>query len=171
MIKKKIEIDSIVCDCFFTDNSHSMVYIIMPEKVVLKDMEIQADKFNINITVISGMDWNNDMTPWKAPGVRKQDPEFGENADQFLAMLINRIVPETESEIKGVVNNRIIIGTSLSGLFALWAWVKSSVFSSVGSLSGSFWYDGFTEWFCNQPVINRKGKVFLSLGEIGRAHV
>ena len=58
---------------------------------------------------------------------------------------------------------RHIIGVSLAGLFAVWASTATGKFTSVASISGSFWYDGFVEWLKEQEL--HAERYFLSLGD------
>ena len=64
-----------------TGNSRSSIcYLLMPTE--LPDAELQAldavaHRFSVRIAVISGMNWNNDLTPWTATGLRKKEPDFG----------------------------------------------------------------------------------------------
>ena len=161
---KTIIIGNLTCD-FLDAGSGNIVYILVPMRLDTQDVSKITQKYKINIVVVSGMDWNNDMTPWSAPGIKSDDPDFGNDSEKFLNDLINNVIPDVESHISSDLANRILIGVSLSGLFALWSWIKTSDFSSVGCLSGSFWYDGFSDWFCKQLIINPKGKVYLSLGD------
>lgn len=164
MIKRTLHINNLVCDCFDVD-SRQMVYMLIPMGLDADEMAKRVEQHQTNIVVISGMDWNNDLTPWSAPGVKPHDAAFGCNAKQFLSLLVDKIVSAIEGDLSMPITNRILLGTSLSGLFAMWAWSQSTIFNSIGSLSGSFWYDGFSEWFVKQPIINTTGKVYLSLGE------
>ena len=51
----------------------------------------------------------------------------------------------------------------LSGLFALLASCSTHLFEGVASVSGSFWYDKFTEWFSTQEY--NSSRYYFSLGE------
>lgn len=51
----------------------------------------------------------------------------------------------------------------ISGLFALWASCRTHLFEGVASVSGSFWYDKFTEWFSTQEYSS--SRYYFSLGE------
>ena len=139
--------------------------MLIPIGLDANEMENIAQQHQANLVIISGMDWNNDLTPWIAPGLKPQEAMFGGNAKQFLALLLNMVVPTIESQLSAPIVNRTLLGTSLSGLFALWAWSQCNVFTSIGSLSGSFWYDGFAEWFCKQPIVNQADKIYLLLGD------
>jgi predicted alpha/beta superfamily hydrolase len=58
---------------------------------------------------------------------------------------------------------RSILGVSLSGLFAIWASLSMPLFRTVGSVSGSLWYDGFLEWMREHTDTVTK-RYYFSLG-------
>ena len=70
---------------------------------------------------VSNLNWNYDMSPWEVPPVFKNAEPCTGGADDYLKLLIDRIVPEAEKEIKGSVLWRGIAGYSLAGLFALYS--------------------------------------------------
>lgn len=59
---------------------------------------------------------------------------------------------------------RSIVGVSLSGLFAVWASLSMPLFSAVGSVSGSLWYDGFLEWI-KEHTDTVTERYYFSLGD------
>ena len=68
--------------------SERICYVILPEK--LKESEHQwlvsmAEKHSSNFVIISGVNWETDLTPWKAPGLK--GGEFAGRAKYFLEML------------------------------------------------------------------------------------
>lgn len=67
------------------------------------------------------------------------------------------------TDLSLVSDERWLVGVSLAGLFAIWAAAESSLFTRVGSVSGSFWYPGFTEWLAEQDLHVRFA--YLSLGD------
>ena len=162
MIKRIVNIENLQCKCFDIGSSR-VVYMLIPIGLDANEMENIAQQHQANLVIISGMDWNNDLTPWIAQGVKPQEAMFGGNAKQFLALLLNMVVPTIEAQLSASIVNRTLLGTSLSGLFVLWAWSQCNVFTSIGSLSGSFWYDGFAEWFCKQPIVNQALSLSSSL--------
>ena len=164
MIAKTINFGKVKCD-FLDVKSQNIAYILIPIAIDHNEVAVWAEKYKVNIVLLSGMDWNKDLTPWTAPGIKPQDPNFGDGAESFLSNLLHTILPDIEADSSSPIMTRTLIGTSLSGLFALWTWMRITAFDNVASLSGSFWYDGFTDWFCKQPVHNSTAKVYLSLGE------
>ncbi|MBD5224595.1 MAG: hypothetical protein HDS68_01335 [Bacteroidales bacterium] len=129
-------------------------------------MQQTAMRYGCSLAVISGMDWNNDLSPWQSGGVSPEAPPFMGDAGRFLYALRQSVIPAVESYIGLQVEpRRTVIGVSMSGLFALWAWLSDDLFDDIGSVSGSMWYDGFAAWVEAQPVEKKRGKVFLSLGK------
>ena len=143
-------------------------YILLPEG--LKDdghmwMEDAAGRYGITLVVISGMNWNDDLTPWSADGVFRKSKTFGGRAELFLKNLRDDYFPNIESTI-GIRNpERYLIGISLSGLFAVWSVFKCDLFDAVASISGSLWYDGFASWTEGQKLSERLRKVSVFLGD------
>lgn len=150
------------------DSTDRICYILLPEG--LKDdgriwMEDAAGRYGITLVVMSGMNWNDDLTPWSADGVFRKSKPFGGRAEFFLKDLRDDYFPNIES-ILGIRNpERYLIGISLSGLFAVWSVFKCDLFDAVASISGSLWYDGFASWTEGRKLSERVGKVFISLGD------
>ena len=166
---------------FTTDNRKSMdyslvtayktdkvCYLILPEgvsKYLSADLQELAERFSLTFVMVEGADWNDDLTPWPAPGVFKKAKPFGGQASAFLTKLCNEIVPKAEGEL-GLTNpQRTLMGVSLSGLFAVWAALNTDVFQNVISISGSLWYDGFAEWVKTREISPKVENICLLLGE------
>ena len=78
--------------------------------------------------------WNNDLSPWKAPAVFGNE-DFGGKACQTL----DEVLKLTEDKTK----TYYIGGYSLAGLFALWAAYQTDTFAGVIAASPSVWFPGF----------------------------
>ncbi|MBR2063342.1 MAG: hypothetical protein IJ971_01450 [Bacteroidales bacterium] len=138
-----------------SSDSSSIIYILLPHRLPAEELtaiEELSTRFKTNIVAISEMDWNNDMTPWKAPAVK--EGEFGGRASQFLDRLKGDIFFNLESSLQIRNPKRYLIGLSLAGLFSVWAGLMKPLFEGVASISGSFWYDGFAEWILKQEDLN-----------------
>ena len=138
-----------------SSDSSSIIYILLPHRLPAEELtaiEELSTRFETNIVAISEMDWNNDMTPWKAPAVK--EGEFGGRASQFLDRLKGDIFFNLESSLQIRNPKRYLIGLSLAGLFSVWAGLMKPLFAGVASISGSFWYDGFAEWILKQEDLN-----------------
>ena len=148
-----------------TFDSSSIIYILLPHKLPAEDtsaLQELSTRFETNIVAISEMDWNDDMTPWKAPAVK--EGEFGGRGSQFLDRLRGDIFFNLESSLQIRNPKRYLVGLSLSGLFAIWAGIMQPLFEGVASISGSFWYDGFAEWLLKQETL-KCVRFYVSMGE------
>ena len=128
-----------------TTESGDVCYVLLPEKMKEADM-----------------DWNDMLTPWKAPALTPKESDFKGKAKDFLANLLGDVFVNTEQSLRLTHPKRHLVGISLAGLFAVWASTATSKFTSVASISGSFWYDGFVEWLKDQEL--HAERYFLSLG-------
>lgn len=146
-------------------SSDRICYVILPEKLKESEHlwhESMADRHETNFVVISGVNWEENLTPWKAPGLKGS--EFGGKARYFLDMLKDDLFFNLEASMRIVKPERSIVGVSLSGLFAVWASLSMPLFSAVGSVSGSLWYDGFLEWM-KEHRDTATERYYFSLGE------
>ena len=146
-------------------DSSSIIYILLPHRLPAEELtaiEELSTRFETNIVAISEMDWNNDMTPWKAPAVK--EGEFGGRASQFLDRLKGDIFFNLESSLLIRNPKRYLIGLSLAGLFSVWAGIMKPLFEGVASISGSFWYDGFADWLMKQEDL-KCVRFYVSMGE------
>ncbi len=163
---QSLTIDSLHVEIARSDNN-CICYILLPEGLkqdCREWMNEAAQQFGCNIAVITGMDWNNDLTPWKAKGVFKKEKDFGGNAATFLKNFSEECVPKIENTM-GISNaQRTLAGISLSGLFAIWASSQTDKFSSIASISGSLWYDEFVKRFEMESVNPAIRKFFILLG-------
>lgn len=163
---QKIEIDSLRCLCCRNDDANALAYILFPVNVDNAWIEQTAVQFGVSVVAITGMDWDNDLTPWPSPGAPQGSPDFGGNAAAFLQTLQNDVVPAAEQELAlDATPRRLLIGPSLAGLFALWQWMQCDTFDSIASISGSFWYPGFMDWLKVQSIAPRTGRAYFSLGQ------
>lgn len=161
-----IKIDNLQCLCSDYKCNSKIAYILYPIEGFLDKWIDQAAKdYGTTIVVITGMDWQNVFSPWPAKGVPAGSPDFKGESGEFLDKLQQDVIPEIESKIGfHVTPERSLIGISMSGLFALWQWMLCDTFSNIASLSGSFWYEGFIDWFDKQQIYNKSGQAFFLLG-------
>ena len=135
--------------------------------VVLLDDKETAEKLlpllpPCSLLAFPAQDWDRELTPWKAPGLRGKDPDFGGEAEAFLVGLL-AAVAQAEAALQSKLETKLLMGYSLGGLFALWAGTRTDAFPLLASVSGSLWYDGWCQYLEGHPC--RAGKVYLSLGE------
>lgn len=147
------------------ESTERICYVLYPMESLGEWIEEAAQRFDVSIVAVTGMDWDDDMTPWPAPGEPPGSPDFKGYAPRFLSSLIDNVLPETERRLDIAHDaERTLCGVSLSGLFTLWQWMVNDTFHNIISLSGSFWYAGFVEWIKSQPIPRKSGKACFLLG-------
>lgn len=165
-----LTIDKFQCLCQPHPGASSAVYMIYPAIVPFNRKWIveQSEHLKTSIVVVyvPADDWNDALTPWPEPGETKTAPPFGGKAQEFLDLLQTKIIPQVE-KIPELANikYRDLLGVSLGGLFTLWQWLKCDTFRSIACLSGSFWYEGFLNWFESQEIPGKTGHAYFLLGE------
>lgn len=126
--------------------------------------ELKNSSVDVNLIVISSLDWNCDMSPYSAPSVFRHAPDFSGGAAKYLGLLTENIIPAAE-EITGPVEWRGIAGYSLAGLFALYSLFMTDAFSRCASVSGSLWYPGFSSFAAQHEMMVRPQCIYFSLGD------
>lgn len=112
---------------------------------------------------ISNLNWNKDMSPYYAEGLKKDEPFLG-GAKDYLRELTDSIIPFCISSFNLSPSYIVLSGYSLAGLFAIYALYNTDVFSRVASASGSLWYPKFIDYVRNNEMRIKPDKVSLSLG-------
>lgn len=109
-------------------------------------------------------DWDNQLSPWSAKGLYRNDADFKGEAPEFLDTLVHELVPAIEKGEGLAPKQRAISGYSLAGLFSVFAFASCDFFKHVASMSGSFWYEGWTEWLGSLERDKHGSFAYLSLG-------
>lgn len=153
-------------DIAVCEESARICYVLLPDGLVAdarRWAEEAAPMHQCTIALISGMDWNRDMTPWSAQGVMKKEKDFGGGASMYIRELETDLIPNIEQLLKIKASRRYLMGISLSALFSVWSIFKSSIFDGIGSISGSFWFYGFTDFLEKGNPLSQP-RVFMTLG-------
>ena len=66
----------------------------------------------LTLVTISDLDWDRDMSPWDSPAVFKSAAPFAGGADDYLRLLVEKIVPAAERLLPGPPIWRGIAGCS-----------------------------------------------------------
>ena len=98
--------------------------------------------------------WNDDLSPWKAPAVFKTE-DFCGGASKTLENILALCADKNRKYYIG--------GYSLAGLFALWAACQTDIFSGVAAASPSVWFPGFIDYMKTYKM--KSQNVYLSLGD------
>ena len=132
---------------------------------LLLDASRQIGCEGFNLVTISGLHWNQELSPWPVKTVVSRDDRFTGGAPQLLPLLTGDIVPQVEQLLGAEPRWRCLAGYSLAGLFAVWTAYHSDLFSRILSASGSMWYPGWLEYVReHEPAAALQG-VYLSVGE------
>ena len=89
-----------------------------------------------NLVTISGLHWNQELSPWPVETVVSKAPLW-----------------------------RMLAGYSLAGLFAVWTAFHSDLFTRILSASGSMWYPGWLEYAREHRFAAPVQGVYLSVGD------
>ena len=110
-------------------------------------------------------DWNCDLSPWPAAKVFRGGEDFSGKAADFLQNLGENIIPLVENSVNIPNCKRIIAGYSLAGLFAVYSFYKSTLFTSGASVSGSLWYNGFLDFMTTESLLKTPERFYFSVGD------
>ena len=120
---------------------------------VVREIEKRTSKeFRFIATKVEN--WNDDLSPWKAPAVFKTE-DFCGGASKTLENIIALCADKNRKYYIG--------GYSLAGLFALWVACQTDIFSGVAAASPSVWFPGFIDYMKTYKM--KSQNVYLSLGD------
>ena len=118
-----------------------------------------------NLLVISGFDWNADLSPWfERITLHGTDSVFNGRAEDYLNWIESRVLLWSKSILTYEIPWTGLIGYSMAGLFALYGALSSSCFDCTASVSGSLWYPELTEWIQNQEIPSSLEALYFSIG-------
>lgn len=150
-----------------TKGDYPIFYLFAHEKHSPERMEELLTDEPLVLAFISVADWHDAMTPWPGDSLFKNQPDFGGQADQFIAS-VDDIIAEMEDKLRAqeiTVSSRHAVGFSLSAIFSLYMVSKRSDFKSVIAVSPSAWYEGIVRYFKETPMPSSVAWIYLSLGE------
>ena len=119
---------------------------------------------DFTLVTVSNLDWDHDMAPWDIPPISKNDTPCTGDADDYLRLLTEQIMPKAEEEVLGTVLWRGLTGYSLAGLFAVYSLYQTALFSRAASMSGSLWFPGIQEYIFSHEMKRRPQCLYFSLG-------
>lgn len=108
-------------------------------------------------------DWEAAFSPWAAPRAFKKAPDFSGAAAATLAD-ITALLPPLAQRLSLQPRWCGIVGYSLAGLFAAWSAYHTSPFTRIACVSGSLWFDGWTDFARRQPLQTPPERAYFSLG-------
>ena len=125
----------------------------------------QVECSGFNLVTISGLHWNQELSPWPVDTVVSRDDNFAGEAEQWLGLLAGDVLPAVERSLAAAPTWRCLAGYSLAGLFAVWTAHQCDLFTRILSASGSMWYPGWLEYAQeHSPAVALSG-LYLSVGD------
>ena len=116
--------------------------------------------FGITVIACEVTDWNLELSPWK--GVSIDGSMLGGGGADFLNWIQNSLFPRIDG-LDIVSQKCYMMGYSLAGLFAMWSLYETDLFDGVVCGSGSFWFEGWSE-YAKTHSLRKKASIYLSLG-------
>lgn len=114
---------------------------------------------------IENLDWYHDMSPWKIPAVLGIKQVCTGGALDYMKMFVEEIIPSVESYLQHDISWRGLVGYSLAGLFSLYTFYYSDLFSRMASISGSFWYPEILSYVLGHNFKRKPEVMYFSLGD------
>ena len=102
-------------------------------------------KKEIQMLAIKVDNWNQELSPWKAPAVFGKEA-FGDGALNLLTEILKLCSDKNKKYYLG--------GYSLAGLFSFWACCQSDKFAGIAAASPSVWFPGFLTYLEENEVKN-----------------
>ena len=125
----------------------------------------QVECSGFNLVTISGLHWNQELSPWPIETVVSKNDNFAGETRGWLSLLTREVVPQVERLLNTSPAWRMLAGYSLAGLFAVWAAHQCDLFTRILSASGSMWYPEWLEFAQeHEPAVALQG-LYLSVGE------
>ena len=129
------------------------------------DVATAARGIAANVVSVPVRSWGDALTPWPAPGLRPGERDFGGDAAQTLAELVERVIPAVEARFGLAPVRRAVCGYSLGGLFSLYAFAQDARFAACACLSGSLWYEGWVDYLRRAAFDGAGRYAYFSLGK------
>lgn len=111
----------------------------------------------------------DEYTPWYLPALDSRYPNFGGKGEAYLDFLVQEIRPFINNQYCTLLEreNTGIMGFSLGGLISMYAAsLYPEIFGRIGSLSGSFWYEGFLEYLRAADSSYLESRIYIDAGEL-----
>ena len=156
-----------VCLYHLVEGAAPLVYSIDYHEngQLLIDASKQVDCSGFNLVTISGLHWNQELSPWPVETVVSKADNFTGGAPELLPLLTDEIVPQVERLLDAPPAWRCLAGYSMAGLFAAWTAFQCDLFTRILSASGSMWYPGWLEYACQHETAAPLQGIYLSVGE------
>ena len=156
-----------VCVYHLAQGSVPLVYSIDYHEngQLLLDACQQVDCSGFNLVTISGLHWNQELSPWPIETVVSRDDRFTGGAPELLPLLTSEVVPQVERLLDAPPAWRCLAGYSLGGLFAVWTAFQTDLFTRILSASGSMWFPSWLEYAYEHQLAAPLQGIYLSVGD------
>ena len=156
-----------VCVYHLAQGSVPLVYSIDYHEngQLLLDACQQMDCNGFNLVTISGLHWNQELSPWPIETVVSRDDRFTGGAPELLPLLTGEVVSQVERLLDAPPTWRCLAGYSLGGLFAVWTAFQTDLFTRILSASGSMWFPGWLEYAHEHQLAAPLQGIYLSVGD------
>ena len=125
----------------------------------------QVDCSGFNLVTISGLHWNQELSPWPIETVVSKDDKFTGGASDWLSLFTAEVVPQVERLLDAPPSWRLLAGYSMAGLFAVWTAYQTDFFTRILSASGSMWYPGWLEYAREHQLAAPLQGAYFSVGD------
>jgi predicted alpha/beta superfamily hydrolase len=115
-------------------------------------LEAMFDRGELEPLLLAGIEPKGrigEYTPWPAKALSGKFADFGGKGSEYIAFVGEELKPfiDRQYRTKPGRSDTGIIGASLGGLISMYAaYKRPDLFGKIGSISGSYWYEGFVEY-------------------------
>lgn len=142
-----------------------VLYVVDDVSHPFAEVDAAAQGLTANLVIVPVKNWNEALTPWASLALRRGAPDFGGHAATTCEELLSLLGDGWEHAHGLAPSRRGIVGYSLGGLFALWAFIRTGIFDGVASLSGSLWYEGWVDYVHALDVSLTGKQAYLCMGK------
>ena len=109
----------------------------------------------------------DEYTPWPAPALDSRFEAFGGQGKAYIDFVVNKVKVYIDEnyDTKSEAEHTWVMGYSLGGLISLYSAYETPIFGKIGSICGSFWYEGMVDWVKQHKVLNPSLEVFMYYGK------
>ena len=153
-------------ECYLYSTENPEFLLIQPvgeHDIAVLDNEVNQIEKSGHSFVLSAFkvhDWNSELTAWTAPQAFG-NAHFGDKAEETLQYITENLIPEM-NRIFPNIENYILGGYSLAGLFSLWSAYQTDIFSGIAAVSPSVWLENWIPFAESHEI--KTDNIYLSLG-------
>jgi predicted alpha/beta superfamily hydrolase len=135
-------------------------------------LEVLFEESKLAELVLVGVETKDrflEYTPWHGKALDDRHDDFGGGGADYLSFLAQKLKPYIDRKYNTLTDleNTGIVGASLGGLIALYAaYLYPGIFGRIGSISGSFWYEGLMEFMETQQLDRIGQKIYMDVGSL-----